>query len=140
MKQIKLLQIVTFLLIMTSKGMATSFSSNIKLYNSENDTITHYVGEQFGGGVVFFVDKSGIHGLICSMSDIRDPDSYRLYNKQDPRPLKGRSDSAIIINQVFAISNRERAQELCENYKNSNYGTGVFSDWYLPKLGITNDV
>jgi hypothetical protein len=103
--------------------------------NSESrqtyDTI-HHVGELFAGGVIFYVDVTGQHGLICSLSDIKDPDSYRLFNRQDPKALKGHPDSTFIINMVFAVDNPEHAQELCDNYTNPNYGTGAFSDWYLP--------
>ena len=31
---------------------------------------THYLGELFGGGVVFWVDQTGQHGLIVSMIDL----------------------------------------------------------------------
>jgi hypothetical protein len=31
---------------------------------------SHYVGELYGGGVVFYVDQTGDHGLICSMIDL----------------------------------------------------------------------
>lgn len=98
-----------------------------------NDAI-HHVGDLYGGGVIFFVDKTGQHGLICSMSEIRDPKSLELFRRQDPRPLTGRKDSAFIINQVFAVDNPDHAKELCDYYSNSNYGTGVFSDWHLPTL------
>jgi hypothetical protein len=98
-----------------------------------NDTI-HHVGDLFGGGVVFFVDRTGQHGLICSLSDIVDLKSLQQFSKQDPTKLKGRKDSAVLINQVFAVRKIEHAEELCDNYTNSNHGTGEFSDWHLPTL------
>jgi len=96
-----------------------------------NDSI-HHVGELFGGGVVFYVDNSGEHGLICSNINISNPNSAQLFKKQDPTKLKGRPDSVQLINQVFAINSSEQAKEVCDNYSNSDYNTGVFSDWRLP--------
>jgi hypothetical protein len=55
------------------------------------------VGELFGGGVVFSVDESKQHGLICSMSDIRDPVSSQLDLKQDPIPIKSQPDTKSLI-------------------------------------------
>ena len=99
MRQLKCLLIVSFILIMTliTKGVTTGFSIEIKLYNSRNDSIKHYVGELFGGGVVFSVDESKQHGLICSMSDIRDPVSSQLDLKQDPIPIKSQPDTKSLI-------------------------------------------
>lgn len=128
---------IALILIGTCDSIAASLihpESSIMIVRESrliNDTI-HQVGDLFGGGVIFFVDNTGHHGLIYSMSEIRDPRSLELYKRQDPRPLKGRKDSAALFNQVFSVDNPERAEELCINYTNSNYGTGVFSDWYLP--------
>ena len=36
----------------------------------------HYVGELYGGGVVFWVDQTGQHGLICSMIDLSDSQAW----------------------------------------------------------------
>jgi len=92
----------------------------------------HHVGELFGGGIIFNVDRTRKHGLICSMSNISNPVSVQLFNKQDPRHLRGRPDSVMLINQVFAVNDPDQAKELCENYTNPNFSSGVFYDWYLP--------
>ena len=136
MRQLKCLLIVSFILIMTliTKGVTTGFSIEIKLYNSRNDSIKHYVGELFGGGVVFSVDESKQHGLICSMSDIRDPVSSRLDLKQDPIPIKKEPDTKALMSKDYAVKNRDRAVDLCDSYSNSNYGTGIFSNWHLPTI------
>ena len=31
---------------------------------------SHYIGEIFGGGIVFYVEENGKHGLIASASDV----------------------------------------------------------------------
>lgn len=134
MRQIRGLLIVSFILMRTLEinGGIPDFCSDLTQVYPESDSVKHHIGEFFGGGIIFYVDNSNQHGLICSMSDIRDPASAPLFNRQDSNPLKGRSDSAILINQVFSVDNPDRAQVLCDNYTNSNYGNGIFSDWRLP--------
>ena len=136
MRQLKCLLSVAFILIMTldTRGVTTGFSTEIKPYNSRYDSIKHYVGELFGGGVVFSVDESKQHGLICSMSDIRDPVSSRLDLKQDPIPIKNDPDTKALMSKDYAVKNRDRAVVLCDSYSNSNYGTGIFSNWHLPTI------
>ena len=40
--------------------------NEISAVQSQN---VHFVGQAFGGGIVFYTDNSGEHGLICSQSD-----------------------------------------------------------------------
>ena len=136
MRQLKCLLSFALILIMTlnTRGVTTGFSTEIKPYNSRYDSIKHYVGELFGGGVVFSVDESKQHGLICSMSDIRDPVSSRLDLKQDPIPIKNDPDTKALMSKDYAVKNRDRAVVLCDSYSNSNYGTGIFSNWHLPTI------
>ena len=134
---------IALAMVLNSLGICNLIASTWTQLNSSTlivqqssltkDTI-HRVGDLFGGGVIFFVDRTGHHGLICSLSDIVDHKSFQQFSKQDPTKLKGRKDSADLINQVFAVHKVEHAEELCNNYNNSNYGTGVFSDWHLPTL------
>jgi hypothetical protein len=84
-----------------TRGVTTGFSTEIKAYNSRYDSIKHYVGELFGGGVVFSVDESKQHGLICSMSDIRDPVSSRFDLKQDPIPIKNDADTKALRARIM---------------------------------------
>lgn len=135
MKKIQSLIIVNLILFMTLtlKGVAISLTPDIKPFYSQNDTVKHFVGEFFGGGVVFYVDESKQQGLICSISDIRDPVSFLKDKKQDPIKLP-QADTKVSINKINAVDNRDRAVELCTNYSNLNYGTGRFYDWYLPTI------
>jgi len=136
MRQLKCLLIVSSILITTliTKGVTTGFPTEIKPFNSRNDSINHYVGELFGGGVVFSLDESKQHGLICSMSDIRDPFSSQSDLKQNPIPIKNEQDTKALMSKDYAVNNRDRAVDLCDSYSNSNYGTGIFSNWHLPTI------
>lgn len=102
--------------------------------NASSGGFQHYVGEIFGGGVVFYVTKDTDgkeHGLIVSPVNISDSlDSWsnvdtligigaRSYDD-------GLSNTNIIISQPGHINS---AALLCTKYKG-----GGFSDWYLPAL------
>ncbi len=99
----------------------------------------HYVGELFGGGVVFWVDHTGQHGLIVSMGML----GMRYYWTSPPNFNKsigitaenlwnGESNTQAITNQ--AGSSGMYAARRCASYKNKDYGTGIFEDWYLPSI------
>jgi len=97
---------------------------------------THYPGELYQGGVVFWVDQTGSHGLICSMTDLSKAKEWSdvqgtLINETAQSELDGQTNSDAIIAQSIATS----AADLCSAYTNVDYGTGVYSDWYLPAIG-----
>jgi hypothetical protein len=90
---------------------------------------THYIGESYGGGIVFWVDATGQHGLIAATADqsagiqwnngsstttnaVRDGIGAGMYNTE-----------RIIANQGAG----NYAAQLCANYQGGGYG-----DWCLP--------
>jgi hypothetical protein len=92
---------------------------------------THYVGEVFDGGIVFFVDETGEHGLMASLEDLNDGTPVQWSNiistavgasAQDF--FDGASNTAAIIAQPGHTSS---AAHLCESYSG-----GGKTDWYLP--------
>jgi hypothetical protein len=113
-------------IIFTTALLSSIAQESASTPNVTKDTI-HYVGELFGGGVIFYVDASLKHGLICSMSDIRDP----LSTTPDRSSPKAKT---VPLELKQAVKNPDRASEICETYTNSNYGMGQFSDWYLPSI------
>ena len=98
---------------------------------------THYVGESYGGGIVFCVYDNGRHGLIASTSD-QDPgiewyNGTRRYTNTTGDGLKaGEMNTAIIIamqtndNQLGNF-----AAKVCADYSINVDGV-MYGDWYLP--------
>lgn len=111
--------------------------------NSQSPGFTHYIGEVFGGGVVFQVwkDPSGTeHGLIVDLNDLGGSVWSNLsgYNEVigvAARGIDGMQNSIAITQQV---GHTNSAAALCLNSTN-----GGFNDWYLPSdlefLGIINN-
>jgi len=102
---------------------------------SINTTIsTHYIGELFGGGVVFYVNEDRQHGLICSMVDLSSSKEWSNISTSyvlGSSMWNGQSNTTDIIEQS---GHNSSAAKLCDDYVNSDYGTEIFTDWYLPAI------
>ncbi len=92
---------------------------------------SHYIGEYYGGGIVFYVDATGQHGLIsatsdqstsaqwgCSGSSISGADGTLFGN--------GNQNTIDIVNGCSSLSS---AAYICYNLYLNGY-----SDWYLPSV------
>lgn len=100
---------------------------------------THYVGELYGGGVVFWVDHTGEHGLILSLKDL----TTGVVWSDVESTLVGTSDWDGAGNTFYITmqsGHTTGAAKLCEDYTNDDYGTGIYSDWYLPSIAELNHV
>ena len=99
-----------------------------------NSAPTHFAGELFGGGVIFYVDHTGEHGLIVSLTDISIEIWSNVYDSVGvaaSSPWNGQTNTTAIINQA---GHNKSAAKVCSDYTNSDYGTGIYSDWYLPAI------
>lgn len=93
---------------------------------------SHYIGEQFGGGVVFHLWKDSIgleHGLIVDLVDIGinipwSNVSSTLIGPSAQSEWNGLSNSMAIVSQV---GHTNSAADICLNSTN-----GGQNDWYLP--------
>jgi len=100
----------------------------------------HYLGELYGGGVVFWVDHTGQHGLVVSMVDLSTEHVWSNVTCtaiDTTNDWDGVSNTAAITGQSGHATS---AAKLCEDYTNADYGNGIYSDWYLPSIAELNQI
>lgn len=88
------------------------------------------IGRVFDGGIVFYVDSTGQHGLMASLEDLHSGTGHVFSNVTNPigtsaqSMVDGASNTTAITSQSGHTTS---AALLCENY--SRDGS---DDWYLP--------
>jgi hypothetical protein len=89
----------------------------------------HYIGESFGGGIIFYLDGTGQHGLISSMYDqgLAEWGCYGTYIGGTANVIgSGQANTTAIIN---GCSQAGTAARICDELVLNGY-----SDWFLPSL------
>lgn len=100
---------------------------------------SYYVGQLIGtngeDGVVFYVDETGQHGLICSKADIDGGSGVAWSNiisveigATAKSEFNGDANTNAIIGQA---SHTSSAAKLCADYSTNGTSKG---DWYLPAI------
>lgn len=99
-----------------------------------NDNSIIRVGQEFGGGIIFYVDGSGQHGLIASTQDfshrIRWADSSYQTNAVFTEIGRGLDNTAAIVS---AQGLGDYAASLCDQLVLQGY-----NDWFLPSKNELN--
>ena len=123
----------------SSENSETSENNNI----TESDNSRHFIGEKFGGGVVFYVTSGGVHGLICSTEDLGriawNPNSGDSHNytpsatgATETGVGSGRANTKMIID---VLGDNDNAASKCKNYNGGGY-----NDWFLPSKEELNKI
>ncbi|PLW91684.1 MAG: hypothetical protein C0592_14650, partial [Marinilabiliales bacterium] len=99
---------------------------------------TYSIGDFAHGGIVFWVDATGQHGLVCAKQDIGGV--YRWYAGTDGNtqakadgPRAGAANTTIIIAAQVAIGDdgSTYAARICNELQITEGGIS-YCDWYLP--------
>ena len=116
--------------------LITTESGTLTWTNSSTLTGAHYIGESYGGGIVFYVYENGKHGLIVSSTD----QSTAVYWSQSATYT---TTNAVRDGINAGMANTERIifSQGIGNYAAqvaANYKGGGFGDWYLPSITELN--
>lgn len=95
----------------------------------KNSYPSHHVGDHYGGGIVFWTDSLGQHGLIADTVDLDtgivwNNGSYFVSNATRNGIGAGKFNTERVI---FRQGTGQYATQLCADYQGGGY-----SDWYLP--------
>lgn len=99
---------------------------------------TYAVGDFAHGGIVFWVDETGQHGLVCAKSD--QSAKFRWYAGTNGGTratgdgiYAGAANTTIIISSQIAIGDdgSDYAAQICNDLQITEGGT-TYGDWYLP--------
>lgn len=101
----------------------------------------HFIGEHFGGGIIFYLDKTRTHGIIASFQDFEEPSSW---SKKDTLTMAQSAGFGAGINNSNKIYKTlgnpqnepdEYAAILCIKLSANGY-----NDWYLPSKNELNEM
>ena len=92
---------------------------------------SHYIGEHYGGGIVFYVYDNGQHGFIADINDVNGGggvvwDRNETFAGATITAINGgqRNTTLIISSKVW-----DGAAKFCAGVRTGGYG-----DWYLPSI------
>ena len=114
-------------------------ASTANWVNLSSDTSTTYsIGDFAHGGIVFWVDETGQHGLVCAKED--QSTGVRWYagtngntQAKGDGPYSGEENTLIIISAQVPIGDdgSTYAARICNELQISEGGK-TYGDWYLP--------
>jgi hypothetical protein len=116
---------------------ATQASSGNYLESSVTKTLTvvpagtYVIGQAVKGGIVFYVNGTGIHGYMISGEDISTAAPWTNGSLTGVTALTSSLGGGAVntTNIIAALGDGTYAAKLCRDYRG-----GEFTDWYLPSL------
>ncbi len=127
------------LLVYQTDGTTGLYSYNGSAWTAVSSH-TYSVGDFAQGGIVFWVDETGEHGLVCAKTDQDGGSGVRWYagtvgytGAHGNGPHAGEMNTAIIIAAHVAIGDdgNTYAARIC-NETEVTEGGKPYDDWYLP--------
>lgn len=121
----------------------TIYNTTIKSVQVYNGTAwfstVHFIGESYGGGIVFYVYDNGQHGLIAATADQNGGTAIQWYNGVDKYTgatgdglNAGDMNTALIVATQMADNQTGNfAAKVCADYS-VTVGGVTYGDWYLP--------
>jgi chondroitin AC lyase len=112
--------------------------------NSGKPKGKHFIGEKFGGGVVFWVDETGDHGLIAAEKDITNNIGWRNGPSKKTQHFGDHADRVTFARSDGIFAGERNTMliiaQLTEDNPAGNFAAracaeaviGGFGDWYLP--------
>lgn len=118
------------LLVYQTDGTVGLYYYNGSTWKTCLSTDIHYIGESYGGGIVFWVDGTGQHGLIAAQPCYLGHEPWGLWQAVSGATADGvgagAANTALIVS-LYGEGNY--AAKLC-----ADLVSGGYDDWYLPSI------
>ncbi len=129
------------------RNAITTPAAGLTIYNTSTNEVqyfngttwvstVHYIGESYGGGIVYYIYDGGHHGLISARADLST--GMRWYGGTATNTCAradgiggGLKNTAIIIAGQGPVDGNMFAARLCNEYTVLEGGV-TYADWYLP--------
>ena len=121
---------------LSGQALTTSSAGTLTWTNVSTLIGAHYLGESFGGGIVFYVYDNGKHGLIVSTEDQGTEVKWYNGTYSTTNAFRDGVNAGLLNTERIILSQGagNYAAQIAANYKG-----GGFGDWYLPsayELGL----
>ena len=123
----------------TAKTVITTDQANAIVANMAKVGITAYsIGDFAHGGIVFWVDETGQHGLVCTKEDQIGGVRWHAGANGNTQAkgdgiYAGKANTSIIISSLIALGDdgNTYAARICNELQITEFGD-TYGDWYLP--------
>lgn len=116
------------------------YNTSIKAFQCYNGIVwystVHFIGEKYGGGIVFYLYDNGQHGLIAANSDQStgipsNNGTARITGTNGDGLNAGAMNTTLIAIQMGDNIFGNFAAKVCADYS-VTFGGITYGDWYLP--------
>ncbi len=115
----------------------TSDASGLATWETPASAGSHFIGEAYGGGIVFYVYDNGQHGLIAATADQSagiqwSNGVYRYTGTTGDGLGAGAMNTTLIVAAQMSDNQAGNfAAKVCTDYSATDNGI-IYGDWYLP--------
>jgi hypothetical protein len=125
-------------------GDLTSSNSTETILMDGNKTVTaqfdvvHAIGDRYGGGIIFYIDGTGKHGLIAAATNESFSEQWGSHSitteATDSAVGTGQANTTQIMSVLGA---GDYAAKICDAYSTTEGGV-PYDDWFLPSKDELN--
>jgi hypothetical protein len=109
-----------------TNGVGTAYGPE-KVFTTATPS-TPYIGQNYAGGIVFYVDGTGLHGLVCASSD-QGGMAWGCEGTSIPTNTAIGTGAVNTAAIVASCGESNIAAKICDNLVLNSY-----SDWFLPSI------